>query len=158
MDIEDSTVGFVPLRSTPTGYDILLVLKRKHGMYGFPKGHREAGETDLQTGRRELMEESGCVVELYWTEGGWSRDEAGARRLPDLVREYPKKDGTVRRKTQWLFVGIVREVQQLEDHGEIEKSEWLPLTPATADIFERDNEREFFLANVLPLAQLPKPT
>lgn len=157
MDIEEPTAGFVALKPSETGFETLLVLKRKHGLFGYPKGHREAEETMIQAAIRELREESGCVPEWFLTESGWSRDVAGAIEVPLLVREYQRgSTGQMCRKSTQLYVALVREVEPLHDHGEIERTEWFPLTVETAEIFKRAKEREHYKQAVLSL-QLPSP-
>lgn len=154
MDIEESTAGFVPLRRTAEGgYELLLVLKRKHGLFGYPKGHREAGETMLQAAIRELREESGCVPEWFLTRTGWSRTPAGAVEVPMLVREYLRANSThrMRRKSTQLFVALVQQVEPLHDTGEIERTQWFHLNESTAAVFRRANEREHFERAVLGL-------
>lgn len=42
---------------------VLLVQQRKSGNYGFPKGHMEDGETEIETAIREVKEETG--VDIY---------------------------------------------------------------------------------------------
>ena len=37
----------------------LLVNSRKNGLWGFPKGHVEKGESELETATREIFEETG---------------------------------------------------------------------------------------------------
>ena len=41
-----------------------LIIRSKAGVYGFPKGHMENGETELETALREVKEEVGLDVEL----------------------------------------------------------------------------------------------
>ena len=36
-----------------------LIIKQRGGHYGFPKGHMEGNETELETARREIREEVG---------------------------------------------------------------------------------------------------
>jgi len=38
-----------------------LLLKNRRGYWGFPQGHREKGETEIQTLTREVNEETGIV-------------------------------------------------------------------------------------------------
>ena len=49
-----------------------LLIKSLTGTYGFPKGHVEAGETEIQTARREIFEEVGLSVELL---SGFRRED-----------------------------------------------------------------------------------
>ncbi len=39
-----------------------LLVKQKNGYYGFPKGHVEGDETEHETARREIKEETGLDV------------------------------------------------------------------------------------------------
>ncbi len=39
-----------------------VLVKNEIGIYGFPKGHMEAGETELETAAREIQEETGLTV------------------------------------------------------------------------------------------------
>lgn len=41
-----------------------LIIKNREGIYGFPKGHVEDGESEIQTAIREVFEEVGIRVEL----------------------------------------------------------------------------------------------
>ena len=42
-----------------------LIIRSKEGIYGFPKGHVETGETEIQTVLREILEETGLTVQLH---------------------------------------------------------------------------------------------
>ena len=41
-----------------------VIIKSRTGTYGFPKGHVESGESELETARREVREETGLEVEF----------------------------------------------------------------------------------------------
>ena len=41
-----------------------LLIQNRNGIYGFPKGHVEDGESEMQTAIREVFEEVGIKVEL----------------------------------------------------------------------------------------------
>lgn len=49
-------------RQTPEGPEYLL-LRYGGGNWGFPKGHVEAGENDIQAAQREVAEETGIPIE-----------------------------------------------------------------------------------------------
>ncbi|MBU5420629.1 NUDIX domain-containing protein [Acetanaerobacterium sp. MSJ-12] len=42
----------------------LLIRHKKGGHWAFPKGHMEAGESERQTARREILEETGVQVKM----------------------------------------------------------------------------------------------
>ncbi len=41
-----------------------VIIKSRTGTYGFPKGHVEGQESEIETARREVLEETGLRVEL----------------------------------------------------------------------------------------------
>ena len=61
--IEEFSCGIVPLLQTEEGLRILLILHQKGKHWSFPKGHKDPGETDLETATRELKEETGLEIE-----------------------------------------------------------------------------------------------
>lgn len=42
----------------------VLVVKQTSGLYGFPKGHVEIGETEKETAIREIKEETGLDIKI----------------------------------------------------------------------------------------------
>lgn len=54
----DFSCGVIPWRSTEHGREYLLI-QHNAGHWAFPKGHPEEGETEVETARRELEEETG---------------------------------------------------------------------------------------------------
>ena len=67
-----------------------LVIKSLTGIYGFPKGHVEQGETEEETALREVLEETGISVSLL----------SGFR----VEEEYPlpQKEDTIKRVVYFL--------------------------------------------------------
>ena len=59
----EKSCGAVVFTRTDKGVKYLLIANLK-GIYGFPKGHVEAGETEEQTALREVREETGLRVTL----------------------------------------------------------------------------------------------
>ena len=50
---------------TREGGDVrYVIIKSREGIYGLPKGHMEAGETEEATALREILEETGLAVHL----------------------------------------------------------------------------------------------
>ncbi len=44
------------------GVPYYVVVQQKAGNYSFPKGHMEEGETEIETARREISEETGLTA------------------------------------------------------------------------------------------------
>lgn len=42
----------------------ILVVFQKNGFWGFPKGHVEENETEIETAIREVFEETGIVIDV----------------------------------------------------------------------------------------------
>ncbi len=53
--------GFIVVRPVDEGWAYLLLTSRKWAEPGFPKGHVDEGESELETARRETEEEAGLV-------------------------------------------------------------------------------------------------
>lgn len=77
-----------------------LLIKTKHGICGFPKGHMERGETEKETALRETLEET----------------SVRARIIGDFRHqiEYPLSNGNVKRVIYFL----ADYVDQLPHHRE----------------------------------------
>ena len=47
-----------------SGQLLYVIIKSKEGIYGFPKGHMEGKETEVETAIREVQEETGLQIAL----------------------------------------------------------------------------------------------
>ena len=54
--------GVLPYRETDRGREYLIVYEHFSQCWSLPKGHMEAGETEVQTAQRELYEETGLTA------------------------------------------------------------------------------------------------
>lgn len=151
------TVGIVPLRFSSSIPDILLLLKRKHHVYGLPKGHKDPEETDIQTACRELREEAGYSPVLFLGRSDWTNDPNQAQSLPLFPRTKTNLSGKAKNRETKYFVATVEQTGEIEDRGEIEGLEWLPLTEETVERLRGRPEYEYFLRHILPLAQVQRP-
>ena len=62
-----------------------LIIKSLNGDVGFPKGHMEPGESELETAIRELKEETGVDVKVI---PGFRRQiEYELRRISDTIKQ-----------------------------------------------------------------------
>jgi bis(5'-nucleosidyl)-tetraphosphatase len=98
-----------------------LLVQHNSGHWSFPKGHPEAGETEVDTARRELCEETGiCDVAL--------------RAEPALEEEYTKPawedaQRTATKRVRY-FLGEVRNPQVRLQRAEIQDYCWAPYEEA----------------------------
>jgi len=64
VTIELSVGGIIRYQSTEFNKDHseFLLLRNKRGFWGFPQGHKEKGENEIQTLQREVQEETGITL------------------------------------------------------------------------------------------------
>ena len=65
-----------------------VIIQSKEGYYGFPKGHAEDGETEIDTAHREVREETGLTVQLldgFRYEDSHPFEKGGETRIKHIV-------------------------------------------------------------------------
>lgn len=100
--------GVIPYRDTDAGREYLIAFERFSQCWSLPKGHMEAGETEVQTALRELEEETGLTAILDTSK--------------TAVIEYPISP--MGRKQVVFFPGRVSGTPRPRD-GEIEGFKWV---------------------------------
>jgi len=60
----EKSCGAVVYRETDSTIEFLAIKSKAHGDWGFPKGHMEKGESEQETAKREVLEETGLKVSL----------------------------------------------------------------------------------------------
>lgn len=106
---EERSYGFVVVYRTSSASDLFLLVHQKAGNWSFPKGHPEAGETPLDTARRELLEE--CAIEMESI-------------VPDIsfTEEYEfLREGVPTKKTNVFFLGFVTDTNVISAMDEIQE-------------------------------------
>ena len=82
---------------------------------GFPKGHVESGETEIDTAKREILEETGINTEL------------DATKRVELFYHIDDQDMDIE-KTVVLFAGSpVGGIDTTPQAGEIEEAKWIEI-------------------------------
>ena len=89
--------------------DKVLVIQQVKGHWGFPKGHVEDGETEVQTAIREIKEETNLDVEI---------DETHR-----YVEQYSPEEGVEKDVVFFIAKKIGGEVKVQEE--EVKDTEWL---------------------------------
>ena len=105
-----------------------LIIKSRAGIYGFPKGHVEAGETERQTASREILEETALTVDFI-----------DGFRIED---RYTLKDGTD--KTVVYFLASFDGTGFSKQDSEIASIELLSFDQA-CDRFQFDSTRRILV-------------
>lgn len=105
----EKSCGVLPYRIVNSKREFLLVFETYSKCWSLPKGHIEAGETDIQAALRELMEETGLTAKL------------DSSRCASI--EYPISGFA--RKEVVFFLGEVAGEPKVRD-GEIEEFKWVP--------------------------------
>lgn len=76
--------GFVAYKQIEN-INYYLIIKSLNGDVGFPKGHMEPGETEVETAIRELKEETGVDVKVV--QGFRRQIEYELSRIPDTIKQ-----------------------------------------------------------------------
>lgn len=87
---------------------LFLIIKMLNGNWGFPKGHTENQETDIQTAIREVTEETGINIKIL---DGFKKSIKYIP-FPEVLKEVI------------FFIGITKEEKVVIDKGEIEDYMW----------------------------------
>lgn len=116
--VKERSAGAVVFSQVAEGPEYLL-LRYGGGNWGFPKGHVEAGETDLVAAQREVAEETGIPIDQQKLLEGFEDDtDYRFRRGSTLV----EKDVVF-----FLIESLQREVKLSHEHSGYA---WLPYTQA----------------------------
>ena len=124
----EKSCGAIVYRKHHGNTEILLVRHLKSGHWSFPKGHMDAGETEEDTARREIKEETGLDVLL----------DTGFR---ETVNYSPKKNT---KKTVVYFVGMVASHELIPQQDEISELRWRDIEQA-GNVLTYENDK--LLAN-----------
>lgn len=107
MDFEESC-GAVIYRISGEVLEFLAVKSKTNGHWGFPKGHVEKGETEKETAKREVIEETGLRITIL----NEFRTEV----------QYKLTDNILKKVT--YFIGITSDHSVSIQQEEIEEFRW----------------------------------
>ena len=103
---------------------VLMIKHSLRGHYSFPKGHVEAGETEIKTAEREVMEETSVKIHINekFRQPVYYRPKAGVKK--EVV----------------YFLAFTRQLDIKPRPGEIAVVDWIPLEDAEA-LLAHDNDK-----------------
>ena len=106
---------------------VLLVYEKNRNFWGFPKGHMEEGETEIETALREVKEEVGLDVEI---------DLEKRYTLNYIIRDEIDK-------TTVLYIAKTKNEEIVMQENEIENAKWCSFEEAI-DILTFEDWKEMF--------------
>jgi len=119
---KEKSCGALVVRQGDKEPEILLI-KHRGGHWAFPKGHVEAGETEEETARREVQEETGLRVKL---DTGY-REMVTFSPAPKVLKDVV------------YFAATVIDGVETPQLSEVSRVEWVPFSAAESYItFEND--------------------
>lgn len=120
----EKSCGALVLHRGSDGKDYVLMIRHRQGGHrSFPKGHMEAGETEIMTAIREVYEETAVRVNIRSD----FRETVHYAPMPGVKKEV----------VYFLTKTEQEEIRPRE--GEIAEVEWIPLDAAEASLtYEND--------------------
>lgn len=104
---------------------VLLIKHFNSGHWSFPKGHVEAGETEVETAVREIKEETGVSVNID-------------TRFREVVTYSPKKDVI---KDVIYFFATAQEYHTQRQEAEVSEVRWVDMNRAIKCVsYKNDKE------------------
>jgi bis(5'-nucleosidyl)-tetraphosphatase len=135
----EKSCGAVVFTRTNDVYEFLIIT-HKAGHHGFPKGHVEAGETEVQTALREVYEETGAPIEIL---------EGFRAEL-----QYEVKNHVLKTVVYFLAKAVTKEV--VLPVPEITASTWATLPDALALLTHENHQKlliqayEYLITQISP--------
>ena len=103
---------------------LCLQIRTSNGEYGFPKGHMEGNETEIETALREIKEDTSLDVLIDPT-------------FRETVSYYPKRDTL---KTVVYFIARAKNYDFIPQAEEIADIRWVDIGYAS-NILSYDNDK-----------------
>ena len=118
--------------------NLYLIIKSLNGDIGFPKGHTESGENEIETAIRELKEETGIEVRII--EGFRRQIEYKLQSIPDTVKQSV------------YFLGECTSDKILCQESEVSEARFVPYEDALALLTFKETkdilkEAEYFISS-----------
>ncbi len=120
----EKSCGAVVYRKYHGNIEILLIKHVNSGHWSFPKGHVEADETEVETAKREIMEETSIEALIDST-------------FRETVSYSPKKDV---QKEVVYFIAKAKNTNFVLQKSEVSEAKWVDINYAY-NILTYDNDK-----------------
>lgn len=132
----EKSCGALVLRRGEDGKEYILMIRHRRGGHrSFPKGHVEAGETEIMTAIREVYEETAVQVQIH---SGF-RETVHYSPMPGVQKEVV------------YFLTRTEQTTIIPRVGEIAEVEWVPLEKAESCL-THENDKTVLRAAIARLA------
>ncbi len=121
---KEISCGIIPVYQKKDGTYEYLLVQGHGGFWGFPKGHKENGESHKETALRELFEETGIICSVVL--GNMLTETYTIHRL--------KKEDTVKKVV--YFIGIITQKKVQLQRRELYRYGWFSLEDAKKKVLE----------------------
>jgi 8-oxo-dGTP pyrophosphatase MutT (NUDIX family) len=122
--LHEKSCGAIVYRKSHGNIEILLIRHINSGHWSFPKGHVEEGETEVETAKREIMEETSIDVIIDPT-------------FRETVTYSPRRDTM---KVVVYFLAKAKNVDYIPQADEISEIKWVDIVHAT-NILSYENDK-----------------
>lgn len=122
--LHEKSCGAIVYRKSHGNIEILLIRHINSGHWSFPKGHVEEGETEVETAKREIMEETSIDVIIDPT-------------FRETVTYSPRRDTM---KVVVYFLAKAKNVDYVPQVDEISEIKWVDIVHAT-NILSYENDK-----------------
>ena len=109
---------------------VLMIKHSVHSHHSFPKGHVEAGESEIMTAEREVMEETSVRIHIN-----------EKFRQPVYYRPKPGV-----KKEVVYFLAFTKQVETSPRLGEVAQVEWVPVEKAVELLAHENDKRVLSMA------------
>ena len=122
--LHEKSGGAIVYRKYHGNTEILLIKHINSGHWSFPKGHVEGNETEIETAKREILEETGIEVNLDPT-------------FREIVSYSPRKDT---QKIVVYFIAKAKNTDFVPQEDEISEIKWVEIDRA-GQVLAYENDR-----------------
>jgi len=122
--LHEKSCGAIVYRKSHGNIEILLIKHINSGHWSFPKGHVEAGETEVETAKREIMEETSIDVMIDPT-------------FRETVTYSPRRDTL---KVVVYFLAKAKNVDFVPQEDEIAEIRWVDIVHAN-NVLSYENDK-----------------